>query len=365
MHQDIKKIIFSSGGTGGHIFPTINLMKHFSEIGYEVILVTDYRGNSYLKNYSQFKSYIITTDTPMNRSFLRKCLSIFNIFYSMIKSVFILNKEKPNLIIGFGGYVSFPISFVSKFFNIPLVVYENNLILGRANKYLLPITKKLLIATTIPKNFPEKYNKKIEKVGSILNKNIINYSFEKSDRKKDFSILVLGGSQGAEVFGNVIPLSVKMIRDENFDIEIEQQCLKHQKESIVDFYKKNKIKNNVFEFNSNILSSISSADLAITRCGASTLAELAHTCTPFIAVPYPYSMDNHQYLNAKYYEDKNYCWLVEESNFNSINLFKLIKDIIIDKNKLENIRENMKKNYDNNVYKNIENIIVKLMKYEN
>ena len=82
------------------------------------------------------------TDTPTNKNFFYKIFSFFKIFISIINSARILIKEKPDLIIGFGGYVSFPISFSSIFFNIPLVIYENNLVLGRTNKILLPFLKK-------------------------------------------------------------------------------------------------------------------------------------------------------------------------------------------------------------------------------
>ena len=123
------------------------------------------------------------------------------------------------------------------------------------------------------------------------------------------------------------------------------------------FIKKNNIKNYVFEFDKNILKLVLSSSLAITRCGASTIAELVHTLTPFIAVPLPNSIDNHQYLNAKYYENKGCCLLLEQNNFDTENLFSLIMETIKNKNKLENIRESMKKNYNKNVYSNIENEI--------
>ena len=155
-----KKIIFSAGGTGGHIFPAINLMKHFFEKGYKVLLVTDVRGNNFIKNNSEFKSYILKMETFTNKNFLRKILSFLVIFYSIIKSIIILKREKPNLIFGFGGYVSFPISFVSKFFNLPLIIYENNMVLGRANRYLSLFSKKILVAKNISINFPEKYKNK-------------------------------------------------------------------------------------------------------------------------------------------------------------------------------------------------------------
>ena len=85
-----KKIIFSAGGTGGHIFPAINLMKDFCQKGYKVVLVTDKRGKNFINNYSEFKSYILKTDTPTNKKFLDKILSLLVIFYSLLRSILIL-----------------------------------------------------------------------------------------------------------------------------------------------------------------------------------------------------------------------------------------------------------------------------------
>jgi len=355
-----KKIVFSAGGTGGHIFPAINLMKHFFDKGYEVLLVTDKRGNNFIKEYSNIKSYVLIAGTPTNKNFLKKIFSFFLIFYSLLKSFSILKKEKPDLIIGFGGYVSFPVSFVSKFFNLPLIIYENNLVLGRANKYLLSFAKKIFLAKII-KNFPEKYKNKICESGPILNKNISNYSNLKKNNKENFSILILGGSQGAEIFGKVVPAVIKMIKDEGHIIEIYQQCISAQKNLISDYYKKNNIKNYVFEFERNISKLIYTSDLAITRCGASTTAELAHALTPFIAVPLPHSIDNHQYLNAKFYQDRGCCFMLEQNNFNTKNLFDLIIETIKNKNKLETIQKNMKKNYSKDVYSVIENQIKEII----
>ena len=177
-----KKIIFSGGGTGGHIFPAINLMKHFFKKKYKVVLVTDVKGSNFIKDQSEFQSYIIHTGTPTKRNIFKKFLSFFLIFYAIVKSFLILRKEKPDLIFGFGGYVSFPLSFTSRFFNLPLIIYENNLVLGRTNKYLSSFSKKILLAKQITEKFPKKYKKKTYEVGSILNKDIINFSPEKKKK---------------------------------------------------------------------------------------------------------------------------------------------------------------------------------------
>ena len=110
-----------------------------------------------------------------------------------IKSILIIAKERPKLVFGFGGYVSFPVSFASIFFRIPLVIYENNSVLGRANKYLLPISKKIFIGNVTPINFPEKYKYKVNQVGHILSEKIMNYVPNNSRNHDDvFSILVFG-----------------------------------------------------------------------------------------------------------------------------------------------------------------------------
>ena len=169
--------------------------------------------------------------------------------------------------------------------------------------------------------------------------------------------MVLGGSQGAEIFGTVIPAVINMVKKKGYKIEIFQQCISSQKQSIKDYYEKNDIKNYVFDFDKNILDLILLSNLAITRCGASTTAELAHTITPFIAVPLPGSIDNHQYLNAKYYESKGCCWLLEQKNFNTKNLLNIIMNTMENKNQLKNIQANMQNNQSKNVYSNLENKI--------
>ena len=350
-----KKIIFTTGGTGGHIIPAINLMKHYSEIGAQVLLVTDERGKNFTKEYPYFKSYVLNAGTTTNKNILKKIFSLIVIFLSILQSIIILYKEKPDLVFGLGGYVSFPISFASRFFRIPLVIYESNMILGRANKKLLNISKKIFFSKRVPPNFSNKFKKKSYEVGPILDKKIINnFNFLKENRKEIniFSILVLGGSQGAEIFGEIVPTTIKMLKEKGYEVEIFQQCTSKQKNSILNFYKENKIKNQVFEFNNNIIELILSSNLVITRCGATTTAELEYTQTPFIAVPLQNSIDNHQYLNAKYYENKGCCLLLEQKDFNSTNLFRLIIEMISDKSKLDSMRINTKKN---KVYDNIDN----------
>ena len=353
-----KKIILSSGGTGGHIFPTIGIADYFLNKGYEVKIVTDKRGKKFITENLNLQLFILNTETPFNKEYLKKIYSYLKIFISIFKSLFFLIKEKPNLVLGLGGYASFPLCLATKLLNISLVLYENNTVLGRTNSYLLPFAKKILIANDKIYNFPEKYKKKITIVDHILRKNIFKYSKKNLVKKKDeLSILVLGGSQGAEVFGTVIPETIKKFYKLGYKVKIYHQCVEKQIKLLTDFYEKNKIDSNVFKFSDNILKFMSNSDIAISRSGASTTAELIFTKTPFIAVPYPHAVDNHQFYNARYYKERGYCWMIEQRNFNKETLFNLLFEILKDTKKIKSIKENMEKKSTKNVYEKVEDTI--------
>ena len=102
------KIVISGGGTGGHIFQTLGIVEYFMIKGHQVKIVTDLRGSQYIKNNSKIKLFILNTDTPFNKMYFKKIYSYLKIFLSIIKSLFFLIREKPNLVFGLGGYVSFP-----------------------------------------------------------------------------------------------------------------------------------------------------------------------------------------------------------------------------------------------------------------
>ena len=128
-------------------------MKYFSNKGYETLLVTDVRCSHFLKKNPELNSRIIRTDTPTNKNFIKKILSFIVIFFSVIKSILILRKEKPTLIFGFGGYVSFPILLAAQVLKKKIYLYEPNLVLGRTNKFFVNSCEKIF--TNFPNSFSE------------------------------------------------------------------------------------------------------------------------------------------------------------------------------------------------------------------
>ena len=191
-------------------------------------------------------------------------------------------------------------------------------------------------------NIPKKNLSKFIEVGPIIRNKIIKFSREKKTLNNDEkTIIILGGSQGARIFGEIIPAAISTLCKNNIKINVVQQVITNQIKKIENFYNEHNIQCKIFDFDSNIAELISKSDLAISRSGSSTLAELEFLQVPFIAIPYPFAMDNHQYENALYYKSKNTCWILEQKNFTSNNLSLLLLEIFNNNNDLKVKRKKM------------------------
>ena len=338
-------IIIAAGGTGGHVFPSIGLANYLMK-DYDIEIFTDERGIKYLKNQKNIKIKKITSSRVFGKNIIYFLIGIIKIFLSIIFSIIHLIKRKPKLIIGMGGYSSFPVCLSGFFLKIPVFIYENNLIIGRANKILLPFSKKILVSTNSIQGIDNKYKNKISHIGFLLRDNILGVKTTNLEiTKNNLSILVIGGSQSAKVFGEQIPVVIEECNKKGIKFNIYQQCLEYQKKDIQNIYGKLEIKFELFTFCDDLSKYYQKSDIAITRCGASSIAELVNLRIPFVAVPLPSSIDNHQLKNAKYFNEKNYCFLLEQK-FLLSKLLNILQDVHQDRNKLYSFKQKMSKHSD-------------------
>ncbi len=355
MNKSLKKIIIATGGTGGHIFPAYSLAKHFIKQKIAVELISDKRGMKYLKSYQFLKVHQIDSTSIYKKNFIKKSFSLIIICYAILKSLTYLILNRPNLVFGMGGYASFPVCVACKILGITFYLYENNLYIGKANKYLLPFAKKILVSSMSLEGISHKYKKKIFLVGNLIREEIFDFAEKYNSLKKidKLHILILGGSQAARVFGESLPDVFKKCIDSGITLKIFQQCLPDQNHVLINKYKNYNIEFELFNFSNNILDYFSKVNFVITRSGASMLAELLNCRIPFLAVPLPSSAENHQLKNAIYYEKKGYSYLIEEKDLEN-KLFNLIKLIHKDMSVLKNISEKQKLYSDKEVYQNID-----------
>jgi UDP-N-acetylglucosamine--N-acetylmuramyl-(pentapeptide) pyrophosphoryl-undecaprenol N-acetylglucosamine transferase len=292
--------------------------------------------------------------------------SITAIVFSTIKSFFLLLIQRPAIVFGMGGYSSFPVCIAASILRIKFVIYENNLILGKANKYLLPFANKIFVAYKDLEGVSERHKKKVIEIGNIVREQIINSTTYNLNFKNfdSIKILILGGSQAARVFADELPEIFVKLKKSKFSIKIYQQCQENQNDNLSNFYKKNSIDYELFNFKENIIDYYLKANLVITRSGASALGELINIKIPFISIPLPSSADNHQYKNAEYYKKKGYGYLLEEKDIKN-KLYNLINSIFINKSLIKNILSKQSQYSDKDIYNNLNNKLEKIINEKN
>ena len=347
-----KNFLISTGGTGGHVVPAIILSGHLRE-KYKVIISTDKRGLRYL---DEDISKIEIVNTPKLNNIFLLPFNLFVLLLLTIKAFLVIKKYNINEVISTGGYMSLPLIFASKLLNLNLYLVEPNHVLGRSNRYFLNSCKKIFCYNNEIKNFPEKFKNKIKTIFPLVRKKIYNLQ-SISQTKNKFTILIVGGSQSANIFnGHLKNVLVKLSK--NFQIKIIHQTNENNIDNLKDFYMKNNLENEIFSFKDDFSEIIKQVDLSITRAGASTLAELSLLYIPFIAVPLPSSKDNHQLENAKFYKNNNCCWVLEQKLFDE-KIEKQLYEILDKKSDYLKKKENLKKLNYQNTWNNVNEKILK------
>ena len=350
-----KKILISTGGSGGHIIPAISFYDHLKE-NFEVHLTLDKRGTRFI-NQEKYKFNIISSHR-LSLNLLKLPLAILNLIFLIFRSIFLLKKKKIDILLGTGGYMSLPICIAAKILNIRIYLFEPNMVIGRANKFLLKFSTKLFCYSDKIINFPEKEKCKMTVIHHVLRKEI--YSFSKYNKEKienKIKLLIIGGSQGAKIFDEKIKKSIIELSDK-YKLMIYHQVSSLNFENLKSFYDDNNIENKLFNFEENIFNYINEANLAITRAGASTLSELAFLKVPFVAIPYKFATDNHQLKNAMDYQNNGCCWVLEENGFNQNKLTSLLFNIIENKDDYLRKKNNLEKISYQNTWNNINKKIV-------
>lgn len=338
-----KKIFLVGGGTGGHLFPALALGQELRKRHYSVCLITDSRCKKYLPQNLELDTHILSLGS-LKSNFSSKIFMAIKMFFAIIKSISLFIKYKPSLVIGFGGYTSFPPLVAARLCNISIMIHEQNCFLGKVNKIFAASAKKIAL------NFPDTHSitsgldSKIVVTGNPVRQEILNSFVDYKGSKKDmFNILVIGGSQSAKAFSSIIPSAIAIIKNKapKLKLYITQQASREDSSNLSDIYRKLCKKFEIAEFFADMPKRYNDSDIVICRSGASTIAELIALGKPAIMIPFPMAADNHQFYNAKFLEDRNAGWCFEQKNITAEILADNIIEIANNKEMLKNISQNL------------------------
>lgn len=314
---DMPLVILAAGGTGGHIFPAEALARELLGRGYRVALMTDRRGSKFSDDLP-VSVYRIRAST-LGQGLLGKVRSIVEMGLGVLQARRRLGKERPAVVVGFGGYPSVPTLYAAAQLDIPIILHEQNAVLGRANRALL--AKARIVATSFPqvvglKNAPD--------VRLIYTGNPVRPTFM-ALRGTPYAgltddgpvkILVMGGSLGARVFSQIVPQALALLPEHlRRRIVISQQCRKEDTEAARAAFAAAGVDAELSAFFRDVPERMADSHLIICRSGGSTVAELTVIGRPSILVPYPHAIANEQTANAEAVAEAGGAWLIPEQAF--------------------------------------------------
>ncbi len=318
-----KTAMIVAGGTGGHIFPGLAVAKELHNNGWDIVWLGTSSGmESTIIPQNNLKFESIQFSGLRGKGIVTwLCLPI-RLFKAVIQTAKIINKTKPDIILGFGGYVTFPAGIMARLFGIPLLLHEQNSVAGLSNSILA------LIATKVYTAFPSVI-KHANWIGNPLRFEFTQQSEPENRFKKrsgSLKILVIGGSLGAKFLNKIIPQTVNLIPKNNRPY-ITHQSGKYQFEELQENYNNFNINAELKPFIKDTASAFAGADLVICRSGASTVTELAAVGVAAIFIPLPSAVDDHQTKNAMYLIQNGAGWLLDQENLTPQKLADLITSL--------------------------------------
>jgi len=239
----------------------------------------------------------------------------------------ILRRRRPQVILGMGGFVAGPGGWLARWLGIPLVIHEQNRVPGTTNRWLAPHARRVL------EGFPQAFATTLKPcwTGNPLRREIAALR-PKSERSEVPRLLVLGGSQGAEVLNDTVPRALSGMTGR---LEVWHQCGEGRRGDVARRYREAGFAAvRVDDFIEDMAAAWRWADLAVCRAGAMTVSELAAAGVAAVLIPFPHAIDDHQRRNAEYLVDRGGAVLLPQSRLSPATLRQTIEDLISDREKL-------------------------------
>lgn len=320
----LKKVVIMAGGTGGHVFPGLAVASVMKEKGIEVHWLGTERGiEAKLVREAKIPFHEITISGVRGKGWLSMVMAPFRLMRAVFQSYLHLRAIKPDLVIGMGGFVSGPGGLAAWLARKPLIIHEQNAKPGMTNKWLLPISIKVLQG--FPNAFPE--HEKVVTVGNPVRPEIENLPSPEQKNvpeEQAWRLLILGGSLGAVALNKVVPEALsKLPLDIRPDV-IHQTGGKHI-ETTRAAYDAIGLHVNLVPFMKDMADAYQWADMVLCRAGALTVAELCAAGVGAVFVPYPHAVDNHQAANADFMVSQSAALCVPQSELTPDKLADLLR----------------------------------------
>jgi len=322
-------LIIAAGGTGGHMFPAQALSEAMLRKGWRVTLSTDARGARYVGGFSHAVEIRQVSSATFTRGgVLAKLAAPFRIFFGVIGATFRMMREKPDVVVGFGGYPTIPAMVAARLTGRPRMLHEQNGVLGRVNRAFAKGVAHVACGTW-PTEVPEGADAR--HTGNPVRASIVERAGAPYTPPGGWpmSLLVFGGSQGARILSDVVPAAIALLPDDlRKHLRIAQQAREEDVERVRDAYDAMGMRVEVETFLHEMPRRLSEAQLVICRSGASSVADINVVGRPAIYVPLAAAVRDEQSANARGPVDAGAAVLIPESQLSPETMAEMIQQIL-------------------------------------
>lgn len=325
-----RTIMIMAGGTGGHIFPALAVAECMHAQGWNVVWLGAKAGmEAQVVPPKGYAMAWVRFSGVRGKGLLRMAMLPLNLLIAFLQSARAIFRHRPDVVLGMGGYITFPGGMMASLLNRPLAIHEQNAIPGLANRVLARLANSVLVA------FPDAFRPSVAAIwtGNPVRSDITALDAPASryaSRSGRLNVLIIGGSLGARTLNEIVPLALAQLAEDRRPLVTHQSGAAHI-DALRENYRRAGVVAELLPFIDDMAVCYAAADLVICRAGASTIAEIAAAGVASVLVPLPHAVDDHQTHNAKFLSDRGAAVLVPQSEFSADRLVRLLGEFSRDR----------------------------------
>lgn len=325
-----KEVVIAAGGTGGHLFPAAAFAQTMRARGWRVTLITDVRGRRYAEGFPADAVEDVPAATFQGGNPLKAAGAGWKIWRGLGAARVRLKALAPRIVVGFGGYPSLPALWAARGLKIPILIHEQNSVLGRVNRFFAADAAAVASGFERLDRLPAGGKVRHHAVGNPVRPPVLavrEKPYPLAPAGGELTLLVIGGSQGARLFGEVIPAAVALLEPAlRARLIVLQQVRQEQVEAVGRTYAQCGVRAEIAPFFKDMGAKLEAAHLVIARAGASTITELLAVGRPAILVPLAIATDDHQTGNAEALASVGAADILSEPQFTPQRLAALLSE---------------------------------------
>ncbi len=332
-----RTALVMAGGTGGHVFPALALANLLRTDGWRVVwLGTKVGMEAHFVPKAGYPLETVSMGGLRGKGFRRILQAPWMVFAACVKSVAILLRQRPDVVVGFGGFASFPGGLAAALLKRPLVLHEQNAVAGLANRALARLARRVFEGFPGAFEAPSRHPlarllgtpRGVRWVGNPVRPEILRLpppAARFAGRSGVLRVLVLGGSQGASALNVLVPRALALIPPAERP-EVLHQGGTRMMQALQEAYREQGVAGDLRPFIDDMAGAYARCDLVICRSGALTVAELSAAGVASVLVPFPSAVDDHQTANARFMEAHGAAYLLPQSRLDPTHLARWLRD---------------------------------------